>query len=645
MNEGVKNLLNSLLSAIECEREEERRQHIEEIKILSPIEREQKGRALIDLKKKKPTMTLTGDYLYVFRKRDRSDLPDMEFSSGDQVVISQYDPLDAANPTGVVYEVGKKQISIQTSQSLNGGGGRPYRLDLFVNDLTFQRMQMALTQAKSPANSKMHKILGGEYAASTKPNDILEPRLNEKQLDGVRYAASCNGFYTIQGPPGTGKTYMAASLIENVLKSGKRILISADSNAAVDNLIKKCVDLGLEPLRIGHPIRVNDDLKKYTLDYRIVRHALFGEIYDIEKQIEHCKDDLRDLDKPKQKDLRGLSYEEVMRLIEKNQSTRGISKRTLRSMKPYVKTQMKIDKLFDKIREIKAEITSQLLAESMIIAATNSTCGSEVLENMHFDFSVVDEASQASIPSTLIATLKADRFILIGDHFQLPPVVISQEAVNLGLSRSLMDLMAELYPYQLCMLEVQYRMNAEISELVSDTFYSSKLIAHESVAKRKLKLSRALGVSAEPLEFINCEGRERRREGSKSYFNVEEANLCQKLVRNYLNAGLDASQISIISPYRAQVDCLRERISSVEIDTVDAFQGRENDLIILSSVRANDRGTLGFLKDRRRLNVSISRAKKKLVVVGSRVLLEQDSLYKELIYRMTGEHGLSRAGA
>ncbi len=629
LDNKVKDLLNSLLMAIEAEREEERNFHINEIKRLSPIEREKKGRALVGLKKQKPTMTITGDYLYRFRKRDRSDFPDFEFSTGDQVIISQYDPLDALNPSGVVYEIGKNYIVVQTSSNLTGGGGRPYRLDLFVNDLTYQRMQTAINLAKSPGSTLIQTILSGAYSANTKSSFSKMPSLNEKQTQGVDYALSCNGFYVIQGPPGTGKTYMGAHLVRELIDSGKRVLISADSNAAVDNLIKKCLDLGIEPLRVGHPIRVNSDLKKYTLDYRVVGHALSLEIQDIEAEIEKYKDRLRELDKPKQKDLRGYSYEEVMNMIKRNQSGRGISKRTLRSMKPYVKTQLKIQGFYDKIKELKQEITDKLMSEAKLVAATNSTCGSELFDNYRFDFNIIDEASQASIPSSLIPIQRADRFVLIGDHFQLPPVVISREAVRLGLSRSLMDYMAGLYPYQMTMLEVQYRMNREINDLVSGLFYSSKLKPHSTVTNRRLKLPRAY--STKPIEFIDVDGREGRRADTKSYFNRREAEVCRDIINSYIEAGLTPEQISVISPYRAQVEDLRAMIPEVEVDTVDAFQGRENDLVIISFVRSNDIDALGFLKDGRRLNVSLSRAKKKLILVGSKVLLSKDELYNSVI--------------
>lgn len=636
MEERVRDLVNSLLKAIDEEREEEKRLHTEEIKKLRPEEREKKGRCLIEMKKLKSKFVITGDFLYTFAKRNRAELPDMEISVGDQIIMSLYDPLDASNPTGVVYEMGKNYITIQSSYELPSAGTRPYRLDLFVNDLTYIRMKDALLKLKKPNQGFLCSVLAGNYIPGAKALGLEFEGLNEKQAAAVEYSLSSNGFYLIQGPPGTGKTFASASLIKALVDAGKKILISADSNAGVDNLIKKLVEKGVEPLRIGNPVRVNPELKQYSLDYKIVRHMLFGRIAEIEKEIADEKDRLQGLDKPAQKDMRGLKYSELMDLLERNVTARGISKRTLREMRPFVKTQVKIEKLRAEIKKIREEITASLLQEAGVIAATCSSSASEVLEGTYFDFCVLDEASQASIPSSLIPILKAHRFILVGDHFQLPPVVISEEAKKLGLSLSLMDVLAELYPYQLTMLEVQYRMNKRISELVSRSFYSSKLIADESVAHGRLKIKSQQSslVNNREIEVLDLEGREYRLSETGSLYNPLEAEFCQKLIKAYLDSGIEEGAISLITPYRAQVDYLRARVKNIEIDTVDAFQGRENDLIILSLVRCNRQGELGFLKDWRRLNVSISRAKKKLIIVASKSTLIQDELYQKLFDRI-----------
>lgn len=633
MSDDVKKLLNNLLVAIDCERQEERERHIEEIKKLTGRQREEKGRALVNLRKKKLMRTITGDTLYLFRKRDKSDLPNLEFSVGDELVISWYDPLDNANPSGIVYEVGSNYIIISTSANIEGAGVRPYRLDLFVNDLTYSRMTAALSSAKSKQSSELQTILEGSYYAFSNPSNLTDAVLNEVQKKAVSGAFTSNGFYVVQGPPGTGKTYTASILIKHLVKSGKKVLISADSNAAVDNLIKKSLEQGIRPLRIGHPIRVNDDLKQYTLDYAVVRHAKFNEVKYLEKDIEFLKEKLKEKEKPSRDKLRGYTYGEIMELIEAGKTGRGISKRTLYDMKPYAKIKVKIDKLYEEIKKVRLEIVKELVAGASVIAATNSTCASEVLLSTHFDCSIVDEASQASIPSTLIPIQKADRFILIGDHYQLPPVVISEKAKELGLDKSLMDYIAQLYPYQMTMLTKQYRMNQSIMDIVSSMFYQGKLVADQTVVSRKLDI---LPVNlAKEIEIINVKGRECINADSRSYYNDEEKDKLIEIVRLYLGKGIEPDDMAVITPYRAQVKKLRAELLDVEVDTVDAFQGREKDLIIISFVRSNTDGRIGFLADMRRLNVAISRAKKKVILIGDIDLLKTNEVFKTLFKRIS----------
>ncbi len=619
-----------MLLAIECEREEERTRHIEEIKRLSPYQREQKGRALVNLRVKKLGRTITGDILYLFRKKSKEKFPNLEFSVGDELVISQYDPLDVTNPTGIVYEMANDSIVISTPITIEKAGVRPFRLDLFVSDLTYARMTEALTKLKTDKNSYIRQILGGKYYPTTNPSDIDAEGLNEVQKLAASYAINANGFYTVQGPPGTGKTFMASLLVKNLVSSGKKILLSADSNAAVDNLMRKCLNAGMTPLRIGHPIRVNDDLKKYTLDYSVIRHEAFKEVKEIEDEIEYLKEKLKEKEKPSKDKLRGHTYAEILEIIASGHSSRGLSRRTLHSMKPYVKIRVKIDALYDKIKEVKDNIVKELIEKAPIVAATNSTTGSPLLAYTHFDFAVVDEASQASFPSTLIPIQKADRFVLIGDHYQLPPVVISERARDLGLDISLMDRLVHLYPYQMTMLEKQYRMNDEIMNLVSSVFYGGSLTADDDVKNRRL----AADDSSEVIHIINVKGTEKMNADSRSYYNMEEISAVKEELEHYLSLGVKEEDIGVITPYRAQVKALRELTTGVEIDTVDAFQGREKDLIIISFVRSNERDSIGFLSDIRRLNVAISRARKKLILIGNIDLLMKNEVYRKVFERI-----------
>ncbi len=626
MTENVRDLINNLLRAVEYEREAERRRHIEEIRQLSGAQREEKGRALIGLIKRKAGRALGGDYLYTFRKKGSGFLPDTQINVGDQVIISQFDPLDSHNPSGTVYEVTARNLTVSCNVALAMNNSRPLRLDLYVNDTTFQRMEAALTELKSSFNSKLQAILSGDYNANSTPKGFVSAKLNDVQQRAVDYALANNGYYSIQGPPGTGKTHTAAHLITEIVAAGQRVLVTADSNAAVDNILRKLSEMGHKALRIGNPIRVNRDLKHHTLDYKVLQSVLYQDYLQTEHAIELLKDKQTRYERPTAKTTRGLKADRLVALYNEDKQLRGLNKHMVRRFRPWLKLQLKIDDLYDNLREVKEEIQNSLLTSHRIICTTNSTAGSELLTYQRFDWVIIDEAAQASIPSSAIPILKGERFVLLGDHFQLPPVVLSKEAKELGLDQSLMDYLAVCYPFQLTRLSVQYRMHRSINNLVSDLFYDGQLVAHSTVRERKFDFTKSV------IDLYQVTGRERRLKDSKSYYNEAEVTCVVDLVKKMLNRGLSPNQIAVISPYKAQVNALLMALNQqLEIDTVDAFQGREKDLVIISFVRSNIHDSIGFLSDYRRLNVSISRAKKKLIMVGDFNMLIAHPLFERLI--------------
>ena len=621
MENKVKDLLNDMLRAIEYEREEERARHDYEMQNLSGEAREKKGRAVMHLKRKFLGRDFSGDYLYAFKKHSAIET---EMSVGDQIIISQNDPLLSSNPTGIIYEVHKNHMIIALTKKITLSGQNGYRIDLAVNDTTYRRMEDHINKIKSSEYSKFHSMLAGRYKVNTYAKGKKIKNLNDVQNQGVHLAYNNNGFYMIQGPPGTGKTYMAAHLVKALVEGKKKVIISADSNGAVDHLMRHCVALGLDPLRIGNPIRVNKDLKAYTLDYRVYRHVLYKDVQALEKNISKLKTDQEGVKRPDAKDTRGYDYTELIGLLQSKQRGRGISKDQLKAMKPFLSIQKKIDGAYDQINLLKQAIQNELIEKHQIIACTNSTVGCDLLEDVFFDFLVMDEAAQASLPSALIPISKVNRFVLIGDHFQLPPVVLNNEAKKLHLDRSLMDYLADLYPYFITRLNISYRMHQKINDLVSSMFYDDKLIADSRVANRTVMEG----------EIITCHhvlGEEKIQKDSKSYYNDLEILEVKKRVEVLLKKGISKDQIAVITPYKGQVRRMRPMFEELEIDTVDAFQGREKDVVIISFVRSNLENQLGFLKDYRRLNVSISRAKSRLILIGNMDLLRSNALYDELL--------------
>lgn len=617
MDTYVKQLINDMLQAVDFEREEERARHDLEMKTLTGDAREKKGRAVMYLKKKFLGKDMTGGYLYNFKKGEKIIT---EMSVGDQVIVSQNKPLLPGNPTGLIYELHNTHMVIAFTKKMTLSNAGGLRVDLAVNDTTYRRMEENLLKIKSPEYSKLHHILSGKYKVTTANKGRDTKTLNTVQNQGVHLAYNNNGFYTIQGPPGTGKTYMASHLVKALVDSDKKVLITADSNGAVDHLMRHCINMGLDPLRIGNPIRVNHDLKSYTLDYRVYRHVLYKDILALETAIAKTKDVQKDVKRPDAKDTRGYDYTELMGLISRRESGRGISKDQLKSMKPFLKLQKKIDESFDQIQMLKTAIQGELIDKHKVIACTNATSGCDLLEDIFFDFLVMDEAAQASFPSAIIPISKVNRFVLIGDHFQLPPVVLNQEAKTLGLDTSLMDRLAKAYPYFLTRLNVSYRMHQDINDLVSTMFYKDQLLAHHSVAKRRV-------LGGPVITCHSVKGQEMIQKDSKSFYNDEEIRRVEELSKDLLAQGIKKDQIAVISPYKGQVRKMRPLLEGLEVDTVDAFQGREKDVVILSFVRSNPSNTLGFLKDFRRLNVSISRAKSRLILIGNFDVLRTNDMF------------------
>ena len=345
---------------------------------------------------------------------------------------------------------------------------------------------------------------------------------------------------------------------------------------------------------------------------------------------------------PEMKWRRGLSDETIMKLASEGKTTRGIPKHKIGGMRKWLDLKHGIDKLFGAARELEERAVKRIIQEAEVICATNSTVGSEILKGERFDFAVVDEATQSTEPSSLISVLKTKRFIMAGDHKQLPPTILNEDAARGNLSKSLFERLLEMHGDKIrVMLDVQYRMNDEIAEFPNEEFYDGKLKADESVKKHNLldilPESKFVNEDIKPFLFIDTVGsetfKERTRRGSTSKENAGEAKLVEEIAQRLLSSGIKPEDIAIISPYDDQVALIRKmlRVEGLEIKTVDGFQGREKEVVIVSFVRCNKSREIGFLRDLRRLNVSITRAKRKLVLIGDSNTLESEGCYKRLV--------------
>jgi len=641
---------------VQLEREEQMRLHEEEMQRLSGREREEKGRAFLKMKGKSHGLGLGGKHIVKFRK-PAGVLPDSEIEVGDLVLVSKAGtaPWDNNNPTGTVAEKTAYTITVAFDDAPPGFVFRKdLRIDLFVNDITFQRMLEALKKFKRLSRGKKDKLLGNAHPefSEIEEIDFFNADLNNRQRNAVLRSLAARDFFLIHGPPGTGKTITCIEVIAQLVDRGYRGLAAADSNVAVDNMVERLDEIGVKIVRVGHPARVIPSLRRRSLDYIVQEDADYINAQAFREKANKLKERMESFTMPEMRWRRGLSDEEILKLAAEGKTTRGIPEKKIGSMKQWIDLRQRIDKLFDDARGLEEKAIRRIIGDAEVICATNSTVGSELLRTEKFDFAVIDEATQSTEPSALIPVLKTKRFIMAGDHKQLPPTVLNEEAARGSLSKSLFERLLQIHGDDIrVMLEIQYRMNEEIVEFPSREFYDGKLKAEGSIKGRTLEdlLQQSMPAPVEgsiidfvldkrPFLFVDTiDGgaiyEDKTKKGATSKENEGEAQLVMEIVEGLLDIGIKPEDIAVISPYNAQVALIRAmlHVDGLEIKTVDGFQGREKEVVIVSFVRSNKLGEIGFLSDLRRLNVSITRAKRKLVLIGNSKTLEGEGCYKRLI--------------
>lgn len=503
--------------------------------------------------------------------------------------------------TGVVYSLSSSAICIAVDKESDAQidqDGQTVMVMKISNNVTHRRLKKALQDLRNyPIGGCSHNLI--EFIFGNKEPgaplnvdkiDYFNSNLNESQKEAVELAISSKELAIIHGPPGTGKTTTLVEIILQLRKAGHKILVCAPSNIAIDNLVEKVSSYKVKDLvRLGHPARASSDLQKYTLDAIVGRSDAKDLVNDIRSEIEevrksrnrHKRDELRDL----MKDLKNREKSIVKNVL-----------------------------------------TSAKIIFSTLVSASREGPLKHIIKDIDHkpDILIIDECSQALEASCWIAIPLVTKCILAGDHHQLPPTIISEEAAENGLAITLMEkCLYRLKNYNIVkMLNIQYRMHQSIMEWSSKSFYSGDLIADESVKLHTLKdLVPALS-ECPPLLLIDtagCDMPELDLKDEESKGNENEADIVAGYVTNLVNKGVNPSLIGIITPYNLQVELLRLRLSSsfpsLEIKSVDGFQGREKEVIILSLVRSNENKEAGFLSEYRRINVAVTRAKRHLAVV------------------------------
>lgn len=488
-------------------------------------------------------------------------------------------------------------------------------VQLYFDEISYRTMFEALNdviRAKNNRLAELRDILTGNLPPRWREiYPVRFPWLNSSQEEAVNKVLRAKDVAIVHGPPGTGKTTTLVEAIYETLQRENQVLVCAQSNTAVDWISEKLVDRGVPVLRIGNPTRVNDKMLSFTYERRFENHPAYTELWGIRKAIR----------------------EAGSRLRKGNYSERET-------------TRNRLDKLKGRATELEILINEDLFSNARVIASTLVSSNHRILTGRHFSTLFIDEAAQALEAACWIAIRKADRVILAGDPCQLPPTVKCVEAARGGLDKTLMEKIIQTKPAAVSLLKVQYRMHEEIMRFPSRWFYNDELEAAPEVRHRGI-----LDFDT-PMTWIDTSGREFHEEFVGESFgriNKPEADLLLEKLEAYIKK-IGESRVlderidfGLISPYKAQVQYLRGRIKSssffrpfrsmITVNTVDGFQGQERDVVFISLVRANENGQIGFLNDLRRMNVAITRARMKLVILG-----EADTMTRHLFYKKLMEY-------
>lgn len=578
---------------------------------------ERSGQTLVGLAIRDETGGFGGRVVVTLGKRDRRlELPWSRLNQGTPIILTEENGPPDRGWRGVVIDRDRETITVALNESPEPEADRPlFRLDLSSDETARLRQRDALKRAKTVERGRLATLkrrLLGEEPPEFDPPKPWSPlgSLDDSQREAVDFALSAKDLAIIHGPPGTGKTTTVIELIRQAILRGEKVLACAPSNLAVDNLLERLLAAGEKAIRIGHPARVLPTLREHTLDLIVENHP------DYKLAREWTKE--------------AWSLRKQAGKYTRTAPPPGF-RRDLRE---------EAKKLLNDAHQLESRLVDFLLDSATVICSTLTGVNEELLGKRQFDLVVIDEAAQTTEPPCWIPILRSGRVVLAGDHCQLPPTVVSQEAVKQGYSVSLMErLMSKETAPISRRLTTQYRMHDQIMSFSSDEFYAGSLTGSAQVAGHLLQdlpHVEANPITGTAIRFFDTAGshcsEQTESEGS-SRENRGEAEYVAQQVSELLKSGVRPDEIGVITPYGAQARLLRELITErgVEVDTVDGFQGREKEAILISLVRSNTEGELGFLTDTRRMNVALTRARRKLIVFGDSSTLANLEFYNRLL--------------
>ena len=501
-------------------------------------------------------------------------------------------------------------------------------VQLYFDETSYKTMFHALDDAINAKNNRLAElkaIFAGKQKTEKRTfAPVAFPWLNKTQEQAVNEVLWAKDVEVVHGPPGTGKTTTLVEAIYETLHRETQVLVCAQSNMAVDWISEKLVDHGVPVLRIGNPSRVNDKMLSFTYERKFESHPDYPELWSIRKTIRQIKENRKRGDNVHQK----------------------------------------IARLRDRANEIEMAINAQLFDEARVVACTLVGAANKLLVRHKFSTLFIDEAAQALEPACWIAIRRASRVILAGDHQQLPPTIKCYEAMKQGLGKTLMERIVENQPDAVTLLKVQYRMNDDIMRFSSDWFYQGKVESDENVRHRSVldfehsiqwidgneimqQVNEDLEKQGAYEEKLDIDFTEQFVGENHGRINKAEAELVLTTLRNYIDKIgkerflAERLDVGIISPYKVQTQYLRQQIRRredfrpfrqvISANTVDGFQGQERDIILISLVRSNENGQIGFLSDLRRMNVAMTRARMKLIIFGDKQTLAHHAFYRQLI--------------
>ncbi|KAJ1294670.1 hypothetical protein BS78_01G163600 [Paspalum vaginatum] len=569
-----------------------------------------------------------GKTLLEFQPNKGDVLPSHKFGTHDVVALkpNKADAGSASLGQGVVYRLKDSSITVAFDDIPEDGLNSPLRLEKLANEVTYRRMKDALIQLSKAVQTgpcaNLVPVLFGERAPMRSKDAMkfspFNKNLDDSQKDAISKALGSRDVFLLHGPPGTGKTTTIIEIILQEVKRGSKILACAASNIAVDNIVERLARYRTKLVRLGHPARLLPQVLDSALDAQVLRGDNSSLAGDIRKEMK-------------------VLNSKLLKAKDRN---------TKRDIRKELKTLAKEE------RKRQQLAVTDVLKNADVVLTTLTGASSKKLGGITFDLVVIDEAAQALEVACWIALLKGPRCILAGDHLQLPPTIQSVEAEKKGMGKTLFERLTEAYGEEITsMLTVQYRMHEHIMNWSSKELYNNKIKAHSSVAGHVLyDLEDATrSSSTEPtiilIDTTGCDMEEVKDE-EESTMNEGEAAVSIAHAKLLVESGVHASDIGIITPYSAQVTCLKmmrnkdAKLKDLEISTVDGFQGREKEAIIISMVRSNSKKEVGFLSDHRRMNVAVTRARRQCCLVCDVETVSNDKFLKRLVeyFEENGEY-------